>query len=255
MSDSAAWISVSPSRRDRYGDEALALDAPLFQLPYWNEPLRAMGFRPRYRTLHDDARTLAYATVLQIGPPGARLGLVQRGPVVSPGGGLHTDIAARSLAAWSRRHGFMFLRFTHPAPMCSMPWPDCRVHSVPMRFRSTATRAKSWSCRRSGATTTCWHRSRPSHAGKSAARSRRHFASIAPAMRSRSSACGRCSSGSRRGRVPLSPAPQLSRVAARSPAARRRRRVRGVQERRPRRSDPDRSGPAHGILHRRRARR
>lgn len=114
MSDSATWTSVSPCSRDRYGDEALALDAPLFQLPYWNEPLRAMGFRPRYLTFHDDARTLAYATVLQMGPPGARLGLVQRGPVVSPDGGLHTDIAARSLAAWSRRHGFMFLRFTHP---------------------------------------------------------------------------------------------------------------------------------------------
>lgn len=114
MSHSATWTSASPSSRDRYGAAALALDAPLFQLPYWNEPLRAMGFRPRYLTLHDDARTLAYATVLQMGPPGARLGLVQRGPVVCPEGGMHTDAAARSLAAWSQRHGFMFLRFTHP---------------------------------------------------------------------------------------------------------------------------------------------
>src|SRR6185312_9280566 len=114
MSDSATWTSVAPSSRDRYADEALALDAPLFQLPYWNEPLRAMGFRPRYLTLRDDARTLAYATVLEMGPPGARLGLVQRGPVVCPDGGLYTDRAAQSLAAWSRRNGFVFLRFTHP---------------------------------------------------------------------------------------------------------------------------------------------
>jgi len=114
MSDSATWTSVAPSSRDRYADEALALDAPLFQLPYWNEPLRAMGFRPRYLTLRDDARTFAYATVLEMGPPGARLGLVQRGPVVCPDGGLYADRAAQSLAAWSRRNGFVFLRFTHP---------------------------------------------------------------------------------------------------------------------------------------------
>jgi hypothetical protein len=114
MSHSATWTSVSPSSRSRYTADALALDAPVFQLPYWTEPLRAMGFRPRYLILRDDARPLAYATVLQMGPPGARLGLVQRGPVVCPDGAMHAGAAAQSLAAWSRRHGFMFLRFTHP---------------------------------------------------------------------------------------------------------------------------------------------
>jgi hypothetical protein len=114
MPDSAVWMSVSPSTRDRYAADLLALDAPLFQLPYWNEPLRAMGFRPRYLTLTDGARPLAYATVLQTGLPGARLGLVQRGPLVRPDSGMAPDVAAQRLAAWSRRHGFMFLRFTHP---------------------------------------------------------------------------------------------------------------------------------------------
>ncbi len=114
MSRSSTWTPTSPSGRDRYGAEVLALDAPIFQLPYWNEPLRAMGLHPRYLRLRDDARTLAYATVLQMGPPGARLGLVQRGPVVCPDGGMSTSAAAQSLAQWSRRHGFVFLRFTHP---------------------------------------------------------------------------------------------------------------------------------------------
>ncbi|HEV2179437.1 MAG TPA: GNAT family N-acetyltransferase, partial [Gemmatimonadaceae bacterium] len=114
MAHAMTWTSASPSGRDRYGAETLALDAPVFQLPYWNEPLRAMGFRPRYLRLGDEPRTFAYATVLQMGPPGARLGLVQRGPVVRPDGGMPTSAAAQSLAKWSRRHGFIFLRFTHP---------------------------------------------------------------------------------------------------------------------------------------------
>ena len=98
MSRSSTWTPTSPSGRDRYGAEALALDAPIFQLPFWNEPLRAMGLHPRYLRLRDDTRTLAYATVLQMGPPGARLGLVQRGPVVCPDGGMATSAAAQSLA-------------------------------------------------------------------------------------------------------------------------------------------------------------
>ncbi|MGH7648835.1 MAG: lipid II:glycine glycyltransferase FemX [Gemmatimonadaceae bacterium] len=111
---SAVWISESPSTRDRYAADLLALDAPLFQLPYWNEPLRAMGFRPRYLTLANGARSLAHATVLQMGPPGARVGLVPRGPVMCPDAGMTAVDAARALAAWSRRRGFVFLRFTHP---------------------------------------------------------------------------------------------------------------------------------------------
>ncbi|HKV52843.1 MAG TPA: GNAT family N-acetyltransferase [Gemmatimonadaceae bacterium] len=114
MPNSAVWTSESPATRDRYTADLLALDAPLFQLPYWNEPLRAMGFHPRYLTLSDGARPLAHATVLQMGPPGARLGLVQRGPVVRPDAGMPPDAAARALADWSGRHGFVFLRFTHP---------------------------------------------------------------------------------------------------------------------------------------------
>jgi len=114
MPDPAVWTPVPRSALDGYAADLLAVDAPLFQLPYWNEPLRAMGFTPRYLTLRSGARALAYATVLQTGLVGARLGLVQRGPVVRPDAGMQPDEAARALVAWSRRRGFVFLRFTHP---------------------------------------------------------------------------------------------------------------------------------------------
>jgi hypothetical protein len=99
----------------------LSTDGALFQFPYWNEPLRQLGFAPRYLVLSAAARPRAFVTVLQVGPPGARIGLIQRGPVPLDGAAPTTEELA-GLSAWARRRGFTCLRCSHERPDILDTW-------------------------------------------------------------------------------------------------------------------------------------
>ncbi|HEX6534331.1 MAG TPA: GNAT family N-acetyltransferase [Gemmatimonadaceae bacterium] len=109
----ARWRAVPREALGAWSARLLGTGASLFQLPYWNEPLRRLRFSPAYLTWRDADRDLAWACVLRFGPPGARAALVQRGPVpLEPGGALPAR-AAEGLARWARPRGIVFLRFTH----------------------------------------------------------------------------------------------------------------------------------------------
>jgi Acetyltransferase (GNAT) domain len=106
------WTEVQPEAAIGWTRKLLATDASLFQLPYWNESLRLLHFRPRYLTYQAGGRSCAYLCMLELGPPGARLGLVARGPVALTG----TDLPAawlQELIDWVRRQRYVFLRATH----------------------------------------------------------------------------------------------------------------------------------------------
>jgi len=71
-----------------------------------------MHFQPRYLAYHDGASDRAYVSVLSIGVPPFRVGLVLRGPVSLDGNGIPQEALA-ALGHWARFHGFAFLRFSH----------------------------------------------------------------------------------------------------------------------------------------------
>lgn len=106
------WRPVPAEEMRAWTERLRERGASLFQLPYWNEPLRALGFRPRYLVFEQDGRALAWVCLLAFGVPGARVGLVQRGPVALTAGGVPAG-ALRALGRWSRRRGYIFLRWTH----------------------------------------------------------------------------------------------------------------------------------------------
>jgi hypothetical protein len=107
------WRAIAPSALPRWSARLLETPASLFQYPYWNEPLRALHFAPQYLTYHDGKDALAYACVLRLGVPGARIGLVQRGPVGLRADGAVPAESLHDLQRWGRSNGYMFLRFTH----------------------------------------------------------------------------------------------------------------------------------------------
>jgi Acetyltransferase (GNAT) domain len=107
MSD---WIEVErePSRLQAWNRQLLRTCADVQQYPYWNERLATRITRPRYLTLGDDA----YVCLVEVGGPGARIGLVQFGPVSLHGCRLPQE-ALEKLSDWARRSGFIFLRIQH----------------------------------------------------------------------------------------------------------------------------------------------
>lgn len=106
------WRRIAALDVDEWNRRLQATDASLFQYPYWNEPLRYLHLVPRYLELGNDERGVAYTCLLTLGVPGARIGLVQRGPVALDHGGLPAG-AMSSLATYARRRGYVFVRFTH----------------------------------------------------------------------------------------------------------------------------------------------
>ena len=107
------WSAIAPSALPHWCARLQETPASLFQYPYWNEPLRALHFAPQYLAYQHGKDALAFACVLRLGVPGARIGLVQRGPV---GLGANGSVPAEALVAlqrWARSHGYVFLRFTH----------------------------------------------------------------------------------------------------------------------------------------------
>lgn len=110
------WSSLGPDRLDAWTARLFEAGAPLYQLPYWNEPLRRVHFRPRYLVYGQGDSYLHYACILTLGVPGARVGLVQRGPVSLVPGTTASAEVMTELVDWARRRGYVFLRFTHDCP-------------------------------------------------------------------------------------------------------------------------------------------
>lgn len=108
-----AWTAVAPRDLPRWNARLLETGASLFQYPYWNEPLRVLHMAPQYLVHGPAAAPRAYACVLRLGPPGLRIGLVQRGPVQLLGGPDDRRAAVHDLARWARAGGYAFLRVTH----------------------------------------------------------------------------------------------------------------------------------------------
>ncbi len=113
----------------------LRASAPLFQLPYWAEPLRRIHFRPRYLAWQDGGTAGAFACILTMGFGSFRIGLVQRGPVsLDPVVGL-TEDCLKGLCQWAKRRGYVFLRFGHSDPgvqeKIASLWPSERRNPFP----------------------------------------------------------------------------------------------------------------------------
>jgi GNAT acetyltransferase-like protein len=106
------WTELQVEPIAEWSKLLLATDASLFQLPYWNESLRLLHFRPRYLTYQSGGHVCGYICVLEVGPPGARIGLVPRGPVTLTGKQLPTS-SLQEFTAWARKRGYAFLRVTH----------------------------------------------------------------------------------------------------------------------------------------------
>jgi hypothetical protein len=72
-----------------------------------------MYFSPQYLVFHCQNQPNAFVSILTMGLPGLKIGLVHRGPV-SLGSELRvSDAALRHLAEWAKDMGYTFLRFSH----------------------------------------------------------------------------------------------------------------------------------------------
>ena len=108
-----AWTEISKQDLPHWNERLLQSDIHLYQYPYWNEAYRAMHFSPRYLAYRSDAEPQAYVCVLSLGIPGLRIGLVRRGPATLLPGQPVSESATGELVQWAKRHGYVFLRFTH----------------------------------------------------------------------------------------------------------------------------------------------
>jgi len=75
-----SWRPIPRAELASWNQRLFSTDASLFQYPFWAEPFRKMHFQPRYLAYHDGASERAYVSVLSIGVPRFRIGLVLRGP-------------------------------------------------------------------------------------------------------------------------------------------------------------------------------
>lgn len=107
-----AWERVELEDLDAWNEKLARTATSFFQYPYWNEPFRRMRFEPHYLVYRSGSESLSYVCVLAAGAPGFRVGLVRRGPSSLREGEPVPAAALRDLAAWARRRGFVFLRFT-----------------------------------------------------------------------------------------------------------------------------------------------
>ena len=113
----AGWSELRPTDLSAWNNILRKTEAPIYQYPFWNEPYRQMGVRPKYLAWGSASDPLAFATVLTAGYGPAKVGLVFRGPVQVADTGFHPPRAMfRELLDWAYSHGYMFLRFTHSDP-------------------------------------------------------------------------------------------------------------------------------------------
>jgi hypothetical protein len=138
VSGPSGWYPVPAPELATWNGILLGTDASLFQFPYWNEPLRALHFRPQYLVYRQDQVDLAFVCVLELGLPGARVALAARGPVPLGSEGVLPDAAVHALAEWSKGRGHLFLRLTHHREDLLRPWADLagRLRPDPFPFYS-----------------------------------------------------------------------------------------------------------------------
>jgi hypothetical protein len=107
---------VWPCDLPQWNERLLNTASHLHQYPFWNESLKLKGLiRPKYLVYRKDGRAMAFVAILTSGVPPAAFGLIRLGPVTLDRE-LAPDEALRSLIAWARRRGYMFLRITHSDP-------------------------------------------------------------------------------------------------------------------------------------------
>jgi hypothetical protein len=107
-----SWHPIAQASLPSWNKRLFTTDASLFQYPFWAESFREMHFGPRYLVYSDGPSERAYVSILSLGLPALRIGLVLRGPVSLEGGAISRD-ALSALVRWARQHGFVFLRFSH----------------------------------------------------------------------------------------------------------------------------------------------
>jgi hypothetical protein len=112
----ATWFEVHADDLPHWNSVLLRANASVYQYPYWNEPYRPLGLKPRYLAWGTEARPLAFACILTVGLRPAKIGMVFRGPATLEPGVEISQSVVEDLLAWARAEGFMFLRMTHSDP-------------------------------------------------------------------------------------------------------------------------------------------
>jgi Acetyltransferase (GNAT) domain len=111
-----AWAEVDQQDLPFWDGLLLETDSWIYQYPFWNEPLRAMGLTPRYLAWGEPGHPLAFVCILTLGFRPAKIGLVFRGPTCLQAGAEIPRSALAELLHWGRDQGYMFIRFTHSNP-------------------------------------------------------------------------------------------------------------------------------------------
>jgi hypothetical protein len=111
-----AWFEIREQDLPRWDGLLLGTDSWLYQYPFWNEPQRPLGIKPRYLAWGPAGRPQAYVCILTIGFRPAKIGLVFRGPTCLQAGAEISHSALAELMDWARAQGYMFIRFTHSDP-------------------------------------------------------------------------------------------------------------------------------------------
>ena len=110
------WFEVREKDLPLWNDLLLTTDASLYQYPFWNNPQRSLGLRPRYVAWGPQHQPHAYACILTAGFGPAKIGLVFRGPTCMQPGTKLSQAAINGLLDWARAQGYLFIRFTHSDP-------------------------------------------------------------------------------------------------------------------------------------------
>lgn len=111
--DVGSWTAIPASTLEQWNFSLLRTAARCYQYPFWNEPLKALGFKPEYLLYERCGASLGYVVVMMFGFALARFGVVIDGPVNLRGDEPLPPDALRALAAWARRQRCVFLRFSH----------------------------------------------------------------------------------------------------------------------------------------------
>lgn len=110
----AGWAEMRREDLSAWNQALRKTDSAIYQYPFWNEPYRQMGVRPRYLAWGNPDDPLAFVTILTVGYGPAKIGLIFRGPAQVADTGFRPPRAVyRELLEWARSHGYIFLRFTH----------------------------------------------------------------------------------------------------------------------------------------------
>ncbi len=110
------WREVGLNDLSTWNQHLLNTDASIHQYPFWNEPSRLMGVRPRYLVATLNGQPVAFTSVLTLGFGPVKIGLTFRGPVFLDANQPASSALIQELLNWARGEGYIFLRFTHSDP-------------------------------------------------------------------------------------------------------------------------------------------